>query len=263
MTSAPCKTTVDHFLDGRLLLEQPASGRHRAGLDAILLAAALPSDAVGRLVDLGSGVGTAGMAAATRAPQLDVVLAERDETVAELARANAIRPENAHLHGRVRVVEVDLMARAKMREALLPRESAEFVITNPPFFAPHEVRASPSDRRAAAHVLEGTLDDWIRVAAATLGPHGRLALIFKGDGLPEILAATSGRFGALEIMPIHPREGEVAHRLVATAIKGSRAKPSILPGLVLHPPGDNSHLPRAEAIMRGRTGLFDDMRTRR
>lgn len=263
MTRSASATTLDHFLDGRLLLEQPASGRHRAGLDAILLAACVPVDAEGRLVDLGAGVGTAGLAAATRAPALHVVLAERDEAVASLARANALRPENGHLHGRVEVVEVDLMARARARETVLPRECAEMVVTNPPFFAPHEVRASPSDPRAAAHVLDGSLDDWIRVAAATLKPHGRLALIFKGDGLAEILQAMSGRFGALAIVPVHPREGEPAHRLVVTAIKGTRTRPSILPGLILHPVGDNSHLPRAEAILRGRIGLFDDLRTRR
>lgn len=255
--SAAGDTTIDHFLDGRLVLEQPAKGRHRAGLDAVLLAAAVPEGATGRLVDLGAGVGTAGLAAATRAPGISVVLAERDGTVAALARANAARGENASLHGRVEVVEVDLMAPAKMREAVLARESADFVVTNPPYFAAHEVRASPSQARAAAHVLAGTLDDWVRVAAATLRPHGRLALIFKGDGLAEILAATAGRFGAVEIVPIHPREGEAAHRLVITAIKGSRARPVIRPGLVLHPPGDTAYLPRAEAILRGRIGLLE------
>lgn len=257
MSKAWGATTVDHFLDGRLVLEQPAKGRHRAGLDAILLAAAVPADAAGRLVDLGAGVGTAGLAAATRAPGLSVVLAERDATVAALARANAARGENASLHGRVEVVEIDLMAAAKLREAALARESADFVVTNPPYFAAREVRASPSQARAAAHVLAGTLDDWVRVAAATLRPHGRLVLIFKGDGLGEILAAASGRFGAVEIVPIHPREGEAAHRLVVTAIKGSRARPTILPGLVLHPAGDNSYLPRAEAVLRGRIGLLE------
>ena len=257
MSEAWGATTIDQFLDGRLMLEQPAKGRHRAGLDAILLAAAVPEGATGWLVDLGAGVGTAGLAAATRAAGLSVVLAERDPVVAALARANALRGENAALHGRVEVVEVDLMAAAKAREAMLPRESADFVITNPPYFTPREVQASPSEARAAAHVLAGTLDDWVRVAAATLRPHGRLALIFKGDGLAEILAATSGRFGAVEIVPIHPRAGEAAHRLIVTAIKGSRARAAIRPGVVLHPAGDNSYLARADAILRGRIGLLE------
>ncbi len=250
-------TTHDLFLDGRLTLEQPARGRHRAGLDAILLASAVPRDATGRLVDLGAGVGTAGLAVAARVPGVSVRLAERDAAVLDLARANVARAENADFGGRVEVVAVDLMARGGLREAALPRESAEWVISNPPFFAEGEVRASPSEARAAAHVFAGgTLDDWVRVAAATLAPHGRLALIFKGDGLGEILAATAGRFGALAITPVHPRGGAAAHRLIVTAIKGSRARPAILPGLILHPAGDHSYLPEAEAILRGRRGLI-------
>lgn len=254
-------TTLDRFLDGRLILEQPASGRHRAGLDAILLAATVPTDAVGRLVDLGAGVGTAGLAAALCAPALRVTLAERDPEAARLAGANIA---HNRLGDRAEVAEVDLFARAEVREALLPRESADHVICNPPFFAPRDVRASPRHDRAAAHVLAaGGLDDWLRVAAATLAPHGLMALIFKGDGLAEILAALAGRFGAAAITPIHPREAEAAHRLVVTAVKGSRARTTILPGLVLHPTGSNAYLPQADAVLRGHARLDGGLSDRR
>lgn len=256
--SAPA-TTVDRFLDGRLTIEQPASGRHRAGLDALLLAAAVPAEACGVVVDLGAGVGTAGLAVAARVAGVTVRLAERDTVAVDLAVANAARSENAAFGGRVEVLAVDLMAGAKAREAILPRESAAWVICNPPYYAAGEVRASPRAARAAAHVLAGTLDDWLRVAAATLEPHGRLALIFKGDGLGEILSATAGRFGAIAVTPIHPRAEEPAHRLVVTAIKGSRARPVILPGLVLHPTGDNAYLPDADAVLRGLRGLGADV----
>lgn len=256
MTDILAGTTLDRFLDGRLTLEQPAHGRHRAGLDAVLLAGAVPEAATGRVVDLGAGVGTAGLAVAARVPGVSIVLADHDPDVLRLARANASRPENAAFGGRVEVVDIDLMAAGRAREAVLPRESAEWVICNPPFFAPHEVRASPAEARALAHVFSrGTLDDWVRVAAATLVAKGELALIFKGDGLADLLAACNGRFGALTIVPIHPRAGAPAHRLIVTAIKGSRARPSILPGLVLHPAGTNDYLPEAEAILRGRRGL--------
>ncbi len=253
---APSPTTIDHFLGGRLEIEQPASGRHRAGLDALLLAATVPETASGRLVDLGAGVGTAGLAAALRAPDLAVRLAERDAEALRLAAANIRRNR---LETRASVVEVDLLGRAGPREAVLPRETAEHVILNPPFWRAGAVRRSPRPARAAAHVLDaGGLEDWARVAAATLAPHGRLSLIFRGDGLDEILAALAGRFGAISIRPIHPRDGEPAHRLLVTAIKGSRASALILPGLVLHPPASHAYLPTAEAILRGEIGLVAD-----
>jgi len=248
-------TTLDLFLDGRLVVEQPARGRHRAGLDAVLLAALVPAAATGRLVDLGAGVGTAGLAVAARVPGVRVTLAERDGAAATLARANAARPENA-VEGRVEVVEVDVLRRGAARDAVLPRESFDHVIVNPPFFAPSDVRASPHRARADAHVFaEGTLDDWLRVAASVLVPKGRLHLIFRGDGLAEILAACAGRFGDVAVRPVHPRADAPANRLLASAVKGSRARPSVLPGLVLHPPGSDLYRPEADAILRGRADL--------
>lgn len=249
-------TTLDRFHDGRVLIEQPAKGRHRAGLDAVLLAAVVPSDATGRLVDLGAGVGTAGLLAAARAPGLAVVLAERDDEAVSLARANASRAENAAFGPRVTVSAVDVLRRGAIRDAALPRESFDRVIVNPPFFAPGSVRPSPDARRAAAHVFaEGTLADWMRVAASVLAPKGRLGLIFRGDGLDEILDALAGRFGDVALRPVHPRADAPAHRLLVTATKGSRARPSILPGLVLHPADSDLYLPEADAILRGRADL--------
>ncbi len=58
-------TTEDGFLGGQLRLRQPKSG-HRAGHDAILLAAATSAQAGHKVVDFGSGVGTAGLALARR-----------------------------------------------------------------------------------------------------------------------------------------------------------------------------------------------------
>lgn len=254
----PIATTLDDFLDGRLRIEQPRRGAHRAGLDAILLASAVPSGATGHLVDLGAGVGTAGLAAALRSPDLDVSLVERDPVMADLARANADRLTRGGHRGAIRVVVTDVTGRARDREtAGLARESADQVILNPPFFAPRSVRASPHAGKSAAHVLpDGTLDAWIRTAADVARPGGRVALIFRGDAIETILAALKGRFGGVAIVPIHPRQGEPAHRLVVTAVKGRRAAPAVMPGLVLHPAGSNSYLEGADAILRGRCSLL-------
>ncbi len=52
--------TEDGFLGGQLRLRQPRGG-HRAGHDAILLAAATPARSGDRVVDLGAGVGAPGL----------------------------------------------------------------------------------------------------------------------------------------------------------------------------------------------------------
>src|SRR6202046_647752 len=88
MTEPAGEVSEDAFLGGKLRLRQPKSG-HRAGHDAILLAAATPACPGDRGVDLGAGVGAAGLAVARRIAGIALVLVEIDEGLAELARANA------------------------------------------------------------------------------------------------------------------------------------------------------------------------------
>ena len=70
------KHTRDAFLGGRLTLSQPRHG-FRAGLDSVLLGAAV-SCGRSSLLDLGAGVGTAGLVALALNPDLVAMLAERD-----------------------------------------------------------------------------------------------------------------------------------------------------------------------------------------
>src|SRR5882757_8342472 len=85
----PREFTEDAFLGGRLRLRQPKSG-HRAGHDAMLLAAATPARSGDRVVDFGAGVGAAGLAVAKRVAGIALVLVEFDEALAYLARGNAV-----------------------------------------------------------------------------------------------------------------------------------------------------------------------------
>src|SRR6202011_5756086 len=80
--------TEDAFLGGQLRLRQRKSG-HRAGHDAMLLAAATPARSGDRVVDFGAGVGAAGLAVARRVAGIELVLVEIDQGLADLARANA------------------------------------------------------------------------------------------------------------------------------------------------------------------------------
>ncbi len=251
-------TSIDQLLGGRIEIEQPRRGWHRAGLDALFLAAAVPDHATGLVVDLGAGVGTAGMAAAARVRGIDVLLVEREPRVLDLAQSNLARPANAAFANRCRAIMADVTEPMKLREAAgLGREIATHVLINPPFFPPRTVRASPSVPRADAHVLDaGGLEDWARTAVSILEPRGRLTLIFRGDGLSDVLAALADRVGEISIFPLFPREGIAAHRLIVSGVKGSRAAPRILPGMVLHPAGSAGYLPEPDAILRGERGLY-------
>lgn len=243
-------TSRDGFLDNRLVIDQPLSGAHRAGLDAVLLAAALPEGTTGRVVDLGAGVGVAGLAAAQRLPEISVTLVEIDPVLAGLSEGNAAL--NAGTAGRVSVVIADVLAPAVERRAAgLLDDMADHLVMNPPFHPADRGRSSPAPSRALAHALAAdAIDGWVRTAAAVLKPSGTLTVIFRADELPRLLAAIGNRFGSLTLLPIHAHAGEPAHRLILRGRPQGRAPLRILPGMVLHGT-DGSFLPDAEAVLRG------------
>ncbi len=106
--AAEAANSEDAVLGGRLVLRQPLRG-HRFGHDAILLAAATAAQAGEQAVDLGAGVGAAGLALARRVEGLGVTLVEIDPALAALARDNAARNG---LADRVRAVCLDVAAPA-------------------------------------------------------------------------------------------------------------------------------------------------------
>src|SRR6476619_1449880 len=139
--------TEDAFLGGQLRLRQPKSG-HRAGHDAMLLAAATPARSGDRVVDFGAGVGAAGLAVAKRVPGIELVLVEIDSGLADLAHGNAT--SNA-IAADIIVLDVTSAADAFAAAGLSP-DSADVVLMNPPFNDPARHRASPDKTREIDHV---------------------------------------------------------------------------------------------------------------
>ncbi|MCI0466458.1 MAG: methyltransferase, partial [Beijerinckiaceae bacterium] len=158
----PPGIVTDVFFGGHLRLRQPAEG-HRCGTDAVLLAAAAPRDFSGRAVDVGAGVGGAGLALAATRPGARVAFLEEDPFTAELARANLA--QNG-LSDRCYVAEADLLNPASRRGAGLQEESADLVITNPPFLDPGKAKLSPEpSKRRTELVRKDSLQIAVRVAA--------------------------------------------------------------------------------------------------
>ena len=245
------ETPPDALMGGRLRLHQAPRG-HRAGTDALLLAAAAAAIGGTRFVDVGAGAGTAGLALARLRPDAHGVLLEADPNSADLARRNATLND---LDGRVGVVAADLFVPAAMRAGGLGAEAADLVLTNPPFYTADAVRTSPDAARAAAHVLgRATHGDWLRAAVALLAPKGHFVAIHRPDALPALLAAAEGRLGGVTLRAVHARHDREAIRILLWGVKGSRAPMRIAPGFVLHE-ADGRFTPEAEAVHRGEATL--------
>jgi tRNA1(Val) A37 N6-methylase TrmN6 len=242
--------TEDAFLGGQLRLRQPKSG-HRAGHDAMLLAAATPARPGDRVVDLGAGVGAAGLAVAKRVAGIELVLVEIDAALAELARGNAAA--NA-IAAAVIVLDVTSAADAHTAAGLAP-DSVDVVMMNPPFNDPSRHRASPDRGREAAHVAtSSTLEGWIHAARRILRSGGVLTLIWRADGLAEVLAALDRGFGSLAILPVHGEAKMPAIRVLIRAIKGGKAPTQIQASLMLN---DESAVPnkQVQEILAGKRVL--------
>jgi tRNA1(Val) A37 N6-methylase TrmN6 len=244
--------TDDAFLGGALRILQPRSG-YRAGLDAVMLAAAVPAPQGKpmRVLDLGAGVGTAGLCLARRLADAEVTLFEREPTLVQLAKENAARNGVT-----VRVVEGEVGLSASALRALgLAEEGFDHVIANPPFHDRDSGTLAPDALKAGSHAMPDTeLERWARFMARMTAPGGGITVIHKSEALIRLLAALDGRFGALVVMPLYPREGVPAHRLLVQGAKGSRAPPKLLRGLVLHGAGD-AFTPEAQCILRDGAAL--------
>jgi tRNA1(Val) A37 N6-methylase TrmN6 len=242
--------TEDMFLGGQLRLRQPRRG-HRAGHDAILLAAATPARPGHRVVEFGAGVGTAGLAVARRVAGLDLVLAEIDGTLAALARSNAAANG---IKADVAVLDVTASVVAFAASGLGP-DSADIVLMNPPFNDAERHRASPDPARQSAHVAAAdTLERWTHAARRVLKSGGVLTMIWRADGLTQVLAALERGFGSIGILPVHPGPQGAAIRVIVCAVKGGRAPMALHPGLVLQDPeGKDGEM--AAAVLGGKAVL--------
>jgi tRNA1(Val) A37 N6-methylase TrmN6 len=152
----------DAVLGGRLRIRQPLRG-HRVGHDAILLAAATAARPGERAVELGSGVGAAGLALAARIPGLHVSLIEIDGELCALASANAVLNR---LDDRTTVVNTDVENRDLLAAAGLAAGSIDRVLMNPPFRDARRQNVSPDPRRRLAYVgSPELLSQWLATAA--------------------------------------------------------------------------------------------------
>ena len=234
----------DSFFAGALTLRQPVKG-HRIGTDAVLLAACCPP--LRRICDLGAGVGAVGLRAAQMHEGADVTLVERHAPTAQLAR------ENVALNGlepRVSLVVADVFDPAFAAQGTELAGSFDCVLTNPPFDVAGSVRSSPDAARAAAHVMDGTLDGWVRAGVRLLRPQGVLVMIHRADRIADIFASLDRRFGAIRLCFVHPSAEKLAHRVLVRATKGARGPLTVLPPLVLHE-ATGAFTPSAAALHDG------------
>jgi tRNA1(Val) A37 N6-methylase TrmN6 len=248
--------TRDAFLGGRLTLLQPRHG-YRAATDPVLLAAFVPVRPGDRVLDLGCGVGTAGLCLARRVPGLDLHGLELQPDYADLARRNAAENDLP-----LEVHEGDLRAMPSALRAL----AFDAVLLNPPYFKADRASAAADPGRDRAN-REGAaeLSDWLDAGLRRLRPGGVLAIIHRTGRLPEILTGLAGRAGAVDVLPIAPRKERPAGRVLVRARKGRTAEMKLWPPLTAHEGsshinGGGSSTIEMNKVLRNMHALLSDTR---
>lgn len=240
----PGAVTQDSFLGGRLTVLQPVRG-YRAGIDAVLLAAAVPARPGEAVLELGCGVGVVSLCLATRVAGLAVHGVEVQPHYAALARRNAMA---AGLD--VTIWQADLR---RLPDPLRAR-SFEHVVANPPFFRRSDGPAAADPGRETAMGEAAALAAWLDTAVRRLAPGGVLSVIHRAERLPDLLAGLDGRVGAVQVLPLAGRAGQPAGRVILRAVKGRRSPFRLLAPLVLH--DGPAHRSDAEDYTRAVSDVF-------
>jgi tRNA1(Val) A37 N6-methylase TrmN6 len=239
-------TTLDGLLDRRVAIEQPKDG-WRIAIDTVLLAASVPITAGERALDLGCGVGGAMLCLATRVTGISATGIESDDELAQICETNIARNGFGErlnvLHGDVTQLPENLFG------------LFDHTLMNPPYHdeARHDV-SEDARKRAANAEKDGDLARWIISAARALKPSGLLTMIHRADRAPQILDLLRTDFGVIEILPLLPKEGAVAKRVILRARKISlegaqNTTECYRKNFVLHQ-ADGAYTEAAEAILR-------------
>jgi tRNA1(Val) A37 N6-methylase TrmN6 len=225
------------LLGGRVVMTGTGSG-DRPSLDAVLLAAAAPAAPGSRMLDVGCGSGAVGLCVAARRPDLAVVGVECSETAAAEGQANIA----ANGWGDRFEIRLADLARYKCPTGF------DLVLSNPPFHDPASSRATDA-ARDLARFGRMPLEAWLRHCLRLCRPRGRLVVILRADRLVQALSALEGRAGDVRILPVHPRQGDPAIRVLVHARKAVRTPGQVLAGLVLHDGADGNWTAAARRVL--------------
>lgn len=237
-------------LDNKVQLLQPKEG-FRTSIDSVLLAAACPVKAGQRVLDMGCGVGGSGLCLLYRVP--DAFLTGVDvqalcvETAVQNARNNGFSQCSDFILSSILDFDVES-----------PDARFDHVICNPPFMEAGEHMISPVAHKAISngHLDEGiSIQHWVKSALRLLKSKGSLTMIHRADAVDRIIRAMGKSFGQIEVIPLWPKQGVDAKRVIVRAVKDRKTPAIIRAGLVLHKE-DGSYTDEAQIVFRAGAGLY-------
>lgn len=233
--------SYDDFLGGKIRLIQPLKG-YRAGVDPVLLAAALPRNLKGKILDLGCGVGTAGFCALHHMPHLKLIGIEANKDAAERAFRNG---KLNHFAENIQIFHEKLGSDNFIDP--LKGDEVDMAISNPPWFEPAHSRKAEGSRGDGRQESDVSLDIWLDYMIRKLRTGGLIAIIHRAHRLDDILRIFTGRVGNIKIIPIWSKQGQAAKHVIILGHKARKTPLKLMSGFVMHDK-NGQFLPEAKAI---------------
>lgn len=242
---------IIHVLDKKLALRQAPQG-FRTSLDSVMLGASCPAKSGQSILDLGCGVGSAGLCALWRVKKATLtgidIQGDHIDIAEQNAALNNMSERAAFTQGDIRTLETT---------------KADHIICNPPYQESGKHLHSPTEAKAKAmgHTEEDmAIQDWVTCAFNYIKGQGSFTLIHEAGRLDDILHAlyskNSGkRFGSVEIFPLWPKKGIPAKRIIVRGWKHKKSPATMHSGLILHKK-DGAYTAETEKVLRNGKALF-------
>ena len=153
-------TSVDKFLDGKIIIEQLLDGG-RSNTDTILLSAAVPVGPGYKVLDVGVGNGTSSIALGSNFKDITIIGIDNDPINVELATRNVALNK---LEGSILIRQVDILKK-NLSFNIGNKKNLKFdsIFMNPPYFDKETVNESKSHYQSITKYHGGSnLDKWIK-----------------------------------------------------------------------------------------------------
>ncbi|MFP4456142.1 MAG: tRNA1(Val) (adenine(37)-N6)-methyltransferase [Clostridia bacterium] len=225
------ENSLDYIFGTDLEIFQ-GSKHFRFSLDSMLIANYVKLKSNVKVLDLGSGNGIIPLILAYRDNTIQIEGIEVQKSVAELATRNIL---HNGLDKQINLIVDDL----RNIDMYFENEMFDIVVSNPPYFSPSNGMTSLKEEYAyARHELNGSISDFVEVAAKMLKFRGSAYFVYNSNRLAEFFAILKGNnLEPKRIKFVHPKQKNNSNTFLLKATKGSKEGLIVEPSLIVYKNG--------------------------
>ncbi|MGL5042945.1 MAG: tRNA1(Val) (adenine(37)-N6)-methyltransferase [Culicoidibacterales bacterium] len=199
-------------------------------LDSVLLAhfVSIPAKAK-QIIDFGTGNGPIPLFLATRT-KAKIVGLDIQEIAIDLAKRN-VALNNLGDQIEMKCLDINSI------EAFFPSQSADVVVSNPPFFKVSDAKQLNDNqmKTIARHEVMLTLENLISKAGYVLNNNGYFALVHRPERLLDILTLLKKyNLEPKRLQLVYPKENAEANMVLIEARKNGNSGMKICPPIIVH-----------------------------